>query len=232
MDPHWSVFIIKSLLKVFKQSAQSLPFLAKLHAAWSYITWNMGRHAVLHINISWSTDRKVTATCSITSPSNAPVLYCPSYSSPFASSSELVQPDPFCPNIVWFLSRNCVVVSSHVLSLFGERLPTSLWAGDTTFPMSPEKYFCAAWIWRFLSMEHRSTLMLEMLEEGLVCSQMTLKFFLLKIILESYLYLPRRITAASQGDREISKTGWCSHSLRWLSVLLPSLTFPLAACHV
>lgn len=30
----------------------------------------------------------------------------------------------------------------------------------------------------------------------------------------------------SQGDREVSSAGWCSHSLRSLSVLLPSLSFP------
>lgn len=78
---------------------------------------------------------------------------------------------------------------------------------------------------RITSTEHRSVLLLEMLEDSLLCSQMTLKYFYLENYFGELLEFTQE-NNSSQGDRKVNSTGCCSHSLRSLSVLLPSLSFP------
>lgn len=126
--------------------------------------------------------RKVTAMCSITPTDGVPVLYFPSYSAfpLFSCSGELARPDPFYPTIVWFLSRNCfcLVVCYPMLSSFGE----------TAHPQII-----------------MSALLLETPERRpSACPDDTEVF---KIILESILNLPRRITSAKKTGRSTQLDG-------------------------
>lgn len=213
MDPHWSAFIRKSLRKVFGQSGQNLPFLAKLHAAWSFITWSMGRCGSARKQILKR--RKVAATHSVAPTSNAPLRYFPGYftSPPLSSSSELVPSDPFCPTIVSFLSRSCVLVSSPTLSSFGDRRPSRCVSRGQPAPRVPrEMLLCCMNAAGSHPRSTRSALLLAVLEEGRLCSQMTLMYFLLKIILESSLSLPRRKTPAKETAKG-SELNWMGQSL-------------------
>lgn len=155
--------------------------------------------------------RKVAATCSVTATSNAPLRYFPGYfsSPPLSSSSELGPSDPFCPTIVSFLSRSCVLVYSPVLSSFGERPPSPRVSRGQPAPRVPRGMLlrCTSSAGSH-PRSTRSALLLAVLEEGRLCSQMTLMYFLLKIILESSLSLPRRITPAKG-----SQLNWMVQSL-------------------
>lgn len=71
----------------------------------------------------------------------------------------------------------------------------------------------------------RSVLLLEMLEGSLLCSQMTLKYFYLENYFGELLEFTQE-NNTSQGDRKVDSAGCCRHSLRSLSMLLPSLSFP------
>lgn len=64
---------------------------------------------------------------------------------------------------------------------------------------------------RIISTENKVSATVRMLEEGLLCSQMTLKYFLLKIILESSLNLPRGITPAKEIGRSAQLDGAVTH---------------------
>lgn len=93
------------------------------------------------------------------------------------------------------------------LSLFGERLPTlSGSRGQPTLHVSREMLLCSMNAAGSYPQRIRSALL-----SGLLCSQMTLKYFLLKIILESSLNLPRGIRPAKEIGRSAQLDGAVTH---------------------